>query len=72
MVLEDGERAHRSRETIPDREDQKMLTATLVTVLIALSMAFALRSPKDGELIAKRPYENRYNDAAGARQSRLG
>lgn len=49
-----------------------MLTSILVTALIAGSLAVAMRSPKDGELIVRRPYENRYSDATAARQSRLG
>lgn len=49
-----------------------MLTAIFVTALIPAALAIALRSPKDDELIARRPYENRYSDASAARQSRLG
>jgi hypothetical protein len=48
-----------------------MLTSLFVTLLIALSLAVALRPPKD-ELIIKRPYNNRYNDASAARESWLG
>lgn len=68
MLSEAGER------TVPatDTEGFPMLTSILVTALIAGSLAVALRSPKDYELIVRRPYENRYSDATAARQSRLG
>ena len=49
-----------------------MLTSIFVTAAITLGLLAALRSPRDEQLIARRPYENRYSDAAGARQSRLG
>ena len=49
-----------------------MLTSIFVTALIPAALAFALRSPKDEQLIVRRPYENRYSDASAARQSWLG
>jgi len=49
-----------------------MLTSIFVTLLIPFALALALRSPKDADLIARRPYENRYSDATAARQSWLG
>lgn len=48
-----------------------MFTSIFITLLIALSLAVALRSPKD-KLIARRPYNNRYSDASAARESWLG
>ena len=49
-----------------------MLTSIFVTLLIALSLALALRGPKDEQLITRRPYNNRYSDATAARESWLG
>lgn len=49
-----------------------MLTSILVTLVIALSLALALRSPQDERLIARRPYNNPYSDATAARESWLG
>jgi hypothetical protein len=49
------------------RKDQAMFTAIFVTVLIAAALAIGQRTGRDG-LIGRRPYSNRYNDAAGARE----
>ena len=49
-----------------------MLTAIIVTLVIAGSLLYALRSDPDGSLISRRPYNNRYNDASGAREDHLG
>ncbi|HUB74535.1 MAG TPA: hypothetical protein VL979_10915 [Solirubrobacteraceae bacterium] len=49
-----------------------MLTAIIITALIVAALAYALGSSgHHGELIVRRPYNNRYNDAAGAREDRL-
>jgi hypothetical protein len=45
-----------------------MLTAILITLIVTVSLAYALRSPSS---IARRPYNNRYSDAAGAREDNL-
>ncbi|HWX97489.1 MAG TPA: hypothetical protein VNZ01_11660 [Solirubrobacteraceae bacterium] len=44
-----------------------MLTAIIVTLIIAAALLYALRSGQDGSLIIRRPYNNRHNDASGAR-----
>ena len=49
-----------------------MLTAIIVTLVIAAALLYALRSGQDGTLIVRRPYNNRYNDASGAREDHLG
>jgi hypothetical protein len=49
-----------------------MLTAILVTLILPAALLYALRSGRDGTLIVRRPYNNRYNDAAGAREDHLG
>jgi len=47
-----------------------MLTAIIVTLIIAGGLGYALRSG-GGQLISRRPYNNRYNDASGAREDHL-
>ena len=49
-----------------------MLTAIIVTLIVAASLLYALRSGQNGSLIVRRPYNNRYNDASGARDDHLG
>jgi len=44
-----------------------MLTAIIITLIIVPVLGFALRLGQNGGLIAHRPYNNRYNDASGAR-----
>jgi hypothetical protein len=46
-----------------------MITAITVTAVIVGALGYALKPGKSGELIVKRPYNNRYNDASGARDS---
>ncbi len=49
-----------------------MLSAIIVTLLIVATLGYALRPGRAGKLIVRRPYNNRYNDAAGAREDHLG
>ncbi len=49
-----------------------MLTAIIVTIVILAALAAALRSGRSDGLIVDRPYNNRYNDASGARDDHLG
>lgn len=44
-----------------------MLTSITITVLVVAVLGYGLRSERDGQLIVRRPYNNRYNDATGAR-----
>jgi hypothetical protein len=44
-----------------------MLTAIIVTLIITTALLHTLRAGQDGSLIVHRPYNNRYNDASGAR-----
>ena len=48
-----------------------MLTAITVTLIITTAIGYALRSGRKDGLIARRPYNNRYNDASAARDGRL-
>jgi hypothetical protein len=47
-----------------------MLSAITVTLIITGSLLYSLRGRSYG-LIARRPYNNRYNAAAAARDGRL-
>jgi hypothetical protein len=49
-----------------------MLTAIIVTLIITAALGYSLRSERSGRQIAHRPYNNRYNDASGAREDHLG
>jgi hypothetical protein len=44
------------------------MTAIIIALLITVALGYALRSGRDGETIIHRPYNNRYNDASGARE----
>ena len=44
-----------------------MLSAIFVTLVVIAALGFGLRSERGSELISRRPYNNRYNDASGAR-----
>ena len=44
-----------------------MLIAVTVTLIITTALGSSLRLGRHGGLIVRRPYNNRYNDASGAR-----
>jgi hypothetical protein len=44
-----------------------MLTAVTITLIITLALGSGLRFGRNGGLISRRPYNNRYNDATGSR-----
>ncbi|HEV3283890.1 MAG TPA: hypothetical protein VG010_06775 [Solirubrobacteraceae bacterium] len=48
-----------------------MLTAIIVSIIIGAAILYALHTGQDGQLIVRRPYNNRYNDASGARDDHL-
>jgi hypothetical protein len=48
-----------------------MLLAIVITLLIIVAVSVT-RTARAGELIVHRPYNNRNNDAAGAREDHLG
>lgn len=49
-----------------------MLSATAVTLFIVALLGYALRHRHTDALIVRRPYNNRYNDASGAREDHVG
>lgn len=49
-----------------------MLTAIIITLIITGLLGHGLRSGRNDQLIVNRPYNNRYNDASGARDDHLG
>jgi hypothetical protein len=57
---------------MPQPKDTEMLTAIIVTLLIVVALGYALRTGRREETILRRPYNNRYSDAAGAREDHLG
>lgn len=46
-----------------------MALGIAIALLLTAGLAGALR--RDAQLIGRRPYNNRYNDAAGAREDHL-
>jgi hypothetical protein len=48
-----------------------MLSSIIVTSIVVGALGYALRSGRDGGQIVHRPYNNRYNDASGARDYAL-
>lgn len=51
-----------------------MLSAILITLFIVAALGTAQRTGRgeNDELIVHHPYNNRYNDAAGAREDHVG
>jgi hypothetical protein len=49
-----------------------MIYELLVPLTVIAALGYGLRSGRNGKAIAKRPYNNRYNDAAGAREEHVG
>jgi hypothetical protein len=49
-----------------------MFIDILITLVFTIGLGAALRRGGSGGLIARRPYNNRYSDAAGAREDHLG
>lgn len=48
-----------------------MLSAIIVTICIMFGLGYAFRGDRNGVTIRRRPYNNRYNDASGARDDAL-
>ena len=44
-----------------------MITAIITTAVIVGALSYALRPGNSSDMIVKRPYNNRHNDASGAR-----
>lgn len=49
-----------------------MFISILVTAAVVALVGYALGARAGDELILRRPYNNRYSDAAGAREDHLG
>jgi hypothetical protein len=49
-----------------------MLSSLLVVLIITGAIGYGVRAGRNGKSILRRPYNNRYNDATGARDDRLG
>jgi hypothetical protein len=48
-----------------------MVYAALVPLMVIVALGYGLRSGRTAGTITRRPYNNRYNDASGAREERL-
>jgi hypothetical protein len=46
-----------------------MITSIIITAVIVGALGYALRPGRHGDMIVERPYNNRHNDASGARDS---
>jgi hypothetical protein len=44
------------------------MTAIIIALIITAALGYGLRSGRHGQTIIHRPYNNRYNDASGARE----
>lgn len=55
-----------------DRQDRIMLSAIIVALVIIAALGYAVRSRRSGDQIVRRPYNNRYNAASGAREDHFG
>jgi hypothetical protein len=49
-----------------------MLIAILITLIVVAALGYALSTGSSQDTILRRPYNNRYNDATGAREDHLG
>jgi hypothetical protein len=49
-----------------------MLLSIIISLVITGALGYALRGGRRGGIIVSRPYNNRYNAAAGAREDHLG
>jgi hypothetical protein len=49
-----------------------LLASIIIAFLLTCGLANAMRAGRTGESILRRPYNNLYNDAAGAREDWLG
>jgi len=48
------------------------MTAIIIALTIVVALGYALRSGRHGATITDHPYNNRYNDASGAREDHVG
>jgi hypothetical protein len=49
-----------------------LLVSIVIAFLLTWGLVNAMRAGRADETILRRPYNNRYNDATGAREDRLG
>jgi hypothetical protein len=52
--------------------EHMIIFAIITTAIIVWALGFSLRSDRRSGLIGEHRYANRYNDATGAREDRLG
>jgi len=56
----------------PRTKYSPMLTAIVIALLVVAALGYAFSAGSSEGTILHRPYNNRYNDAAGARRDHLG
>jgi hypothetical protein len=49
-----------------------MLSSIIVPLVVVAALGYAFGAGRGQQLITRRPYNNRYNDASGAREDHLG
>jgi hypothetical protein len=49
-----------------------LLESIIVALIVAWGLTDAMRASRTGNSIPRRPYNNRYSDATGAREDWLG
>ena len=65
-----ADRSPRSRDHAATSKETML--QLIITLLIVVGLGYALRTDRRARQIARTPYNNRYNDAAGAREDHLG
>ena len=58
--------------SLDQEKEIALLASIIIALLFACGLANAMRAGRTGESILKRPYNNPYNDATGAREDWLG
>jgi hypothetical protein len=75
MIGEHGEIEKARTDTDADTQQNRttdMITSIIMTGVVLGALGYALRPGRHGDMIVSRPYNNRYNDASGAREDHLG
>jgi hypothetical protein len=54
------------------KKEIALLAAIIIALLLTYGLAIAMRAGRTGKSILRRPYNNLYNDATGAREDWLG
>jgi hypothetical protein len=58
--------------SLDQKKEIALLASIIIALLFACGLANAMRAGRTGQSILRRPYNNLYNDASGARADWLG